>query len=351
MERYRFETLPLELEWEEERRRAGGARPQTRPRPRPQPRPTPRRPPRPWPRPAPFALAPMFIDRGPAPAEPGCSCPEPGEPAADAAADEFFAFETLELESPGSRPLLRRGSRGSSVVELQQRLANAGHAPGPIDGIFGSQTDAAVRAFQRARGLAVDGVVGPQTWGALLGTTPGPTPTPTPVPGGTCPRWVLPAAVRAAGDAQTVRYDDGPPWAGNPGNCTGFTEGARVLGDYIRANFAGVASIGGLSCRQNTATPSLTSIHGVGRALDIMITPIGGQANCAVGDRIANWLVTNAQAIGVQYVIWNRVRWAGHRAAGTKVADYTGPHPHHDHVHVEINNDAAARRTPWFAGR
>ncbi len=62
---------------------------------------------------------------------------------------------------------VRQGSRGSTVTQLQQKLASLGFDPGPIDGIFGPRTRAAVLAFQRARGIAVDGIVGPQTWGQL----------------------------------------------------------------------------------------------------------------------------------------------------------------------------------------
>lgn len=63
--------------------------------------------------------------------------------------------------------LLDRGSRGQSVVELQRSLRAAGFNPGGVDGVFGEHTRAAVVAFQRANGLAVDGVVGANTSSAL----------------------------------------------------------------------------------------------------------------------------------------------------------------------------------------
>jgi peptidoglycan hydrolase-like protein with peptidoglycan-binding domain len=86
---------------------------------------------------------------------------------------EAYAFETLDLEWAASMPTLRRGSSGSAVSDLQRRLSAAGFDSGAVDGIFGSLTDAAVRAFQGARRLGVDGIVGPNTWGALLGAAPG----------------------------------------------------------------------------------------------------------------------------------------------------------------------------------
>ena len=56
-----------------------------------------------------------------------------------------------------------------NVKSYQQALKSAGFDPGPIDGVRGPKTIAAVRAFQAAKGLAVDGVVGPKTTAAFGG--------------------------------------------------------------------------------------------------------------------------------------------------------------------------------------
>ncbi len=65
--------------------------------------------------------------------------------------------------------VLRRGARGEAVRDLQARLTGAGHLPAGDDGgEFGVGTEAAVRRFQEARGLRVDGIVGPETWSSLV---------------------------------------------------------------------------------------------------------------------------------------------------------------------------------------
>lgn len=74
--------------------------------------------------------------------------------ASAAAADEVV----LKLEEPQMR--------GERVRELQRALAARGIAVSG-DGVFGAQTDAAVRAFQAKAGLGQDGIVGPATWSAL----------------------------------------------------------------------------------------------------------------------------------------------------------------------------------------
>lgn len=65
-------------------------------------------------------------------------------------------------------PTLRSGSRGPLVYLLQSGLVVNGYNPGKIDGIYGSQTQSAVRRFQQANGLTVDGMAGPNTFEALF---------------------------------------------------------------------------------------------------------------------------------------------------------------------------------------
>jgi N-acetylmuramoyl-L-alanine amidase len=64
---------------------------------------------------------------------------------------------------------VRFGDAGAAVHDVQQALLRSGFSPGPVDGVFGPKTLAAVKAFQAARNLVVDGIVGPAT-SAALGT-------------------------------------------------------------------------------------------------------------------------------------------------------------------------------------
>ena len=112
--------------------------------------------------------------------------------------------------------ILKRGSKGVAVVDLQTRLAVLGHRL-IGDGNFGPATEGAVRSFQAAHGLVVDGIAGPQTRTALLqAVTPAkparPEPdkgamaeaapaSPAPPASGRCPRpgaapWSPPCAQR-----------------------------------------------------------------------------------------------------------------------------------------------------------
>ena len=268
---------------------------------------------------------------------------------------EPFEFETNngEWESEVNR------SRRDYIKWVQRSLNQILGLQLAVDGISAAQTRSAIRSFQQQRGLTVDGTVGSQTERALItagaGNLPSmvsPSSAPSrPFPGASpATSWVLPPAVQAAGERQSVHYDRPPSWD-NGRNCTrSLSAGAAELRDHIRAAFRGISSIGGYNCRQNSANRAETSVHGTGRALDIMISPVNRRANGAVGDPIANWLVQNAQAVGIQYIIWNHTRWSGSRS-GRKDGVYGGPNPHIDHIHVELNRDGASRATPWFSSR
>lgn len=65
-------------------------------------------------------------------------------------------------------PVLKKGSKGASVKTLQQLLNAKDYSCGAVDGSFGSKTDAALRKYQKAMGLSVDGSCGKNTWSALL---------------------------------------------------------------------------------------------------------------------------------------------------------------------------------------
>nr|MDD6335124.1 spore cortex-lytic enzyme [bacterium] len=90
----------------------------------------------------------------------------------------LIACVLLSSTTFGAVVLLRRGSTGEQVRQLQTKLKDLGYYTGSIDGIFGSKTDAAVRAYQRKMGLVVDGIVGPATAGSL-GITLADNPSPT----------------------------------------------------------------------------------------------------------------------------------------------------------------------------
>lgn len=61
----------------------------------------------------------------------------------------------------------RRGSSGSEVRQIQEKLKRWGYYNGSVDGIYGSKTEAAVKKFQRANGLTADGIAGKNTLAAM----------------------------------------------------------------------------------------------------------------------------------------------------------------------------------------
>lgn len=75
----------------------------------------------------------------------------------------------IELGGESVKPVLKLGSKGETVKELQRKLETLGYDVGTYgaDGDFGAATDKAVKAFQKAHGLIMDGIVGAGTWAKL----------------------------------------------------------------------------------------------------------------------------------------------------------------------------------------
>ena len=61
----------------------------------------------------------------------------------------------------------RRGSSGSEVRQIQEKLKRWGYYNGSVDGVYGSKTEDAVKSFQRKNGLTVDGIAGRKTLNAM----------------------------------------------------------------------------------------------------------------------------------------------------------------------------------------
>ena len=97
----------------------------------------------------------------------------------DRSAGQFWAFPyplsvdgIVGLQTWGrlAPDTIRNGSKGTGVRLAQNILKNSGNPswdPGPVDGIFGPQTELAVTNYQKDLEVTADGIVGPSTWRAL----------------------------------------------------------------------------------------------------------------------------------------------------------------------------------------
>ncbi|NLK07631.1 MAG: LysM peptidoglycan-binding domain-containing protein [Firmicutes bacterium] len=79
-----------------------------------------------------------------------------------------FASQARLLGKEMQRPKLRIDMTGSDVLCLQDCLKEQGYLHGAVDGYFGPDTLAAVKALQKDQGLAVDGIVGRATWDIIV---------------------------------------------------------------------------------------------------------------------------------------------------------------------------------------
>lgn len=112
---------------------------------------------------------------------------------------------------------MRKGARGDEVEHLQTLLALHGF-PTIVDGLFGPHTRRQVRAFQARKGLKVDGLVGPETWPALLRAPTGaPTATTTQPKDGIVTTGMSQSRARQiSGQIDTARLEPSPSGASRP---------------------------------------------------------------------------------------------------------------------------------------
>ena len=82
-------------------------------------------------------------------------------------AQPFQGFANPTQTANSREDIIQNGSRGESVSRLQSQLKRLNYYTGSVDGVFGNQTEAAVRSFQQASRLPVDGKVGTQELAAL----------------------------------------------------------------------------------------------------------------------------------------------------------------------------------------
>jgi uncharacterized protein (TIGR02594 family) len=120
----------------------------------------------------------------------------------------------------------------TATLDIQRRLAELGYTPGPLDGVPGRLTLAAIKQFQRARNLTADGVVGPLTMAALFPPAAGSAPAEMPAP-----PWVTMArhkiGLNERTNNKTLR-----DWLASDGNTLGDPSKLPWCGDFMETCIA-----------------------------------------------------------------------------------------------------------------
>lgn len=135
-------------------------------------------------------------------------------------------------------PKLQFGDKGPAVVNLQNLLGIE------ADGVFGSETEKAVRAFQESRNLFADGIVGSHTWGALSASS---IARPAGAGGGLSPA-VLEQILKLAGESELARFK----WADRGVAPRGYIKGMAVAFGHVYAKWKAGDSAARLMAAMNS---------------------------------------------------------------------------------------------------
>ena len=115
---------------------------------------------------APEPSGPIVVTPSPRPSPTRSRATKP--PAVSEAVSELAYLCTSDISSlPKLTRVADSDVQNYGTQALQSALTTLGFDPGPVDGWFGPETEDGVTSYQSARGLIVDGLVGPQTWGSL----------------------------------------------------------------------------------------------------------------------------------------------------------------------------------------
>jgi peptidoglycan hydrolase-like protein with peptidoglycan-binding domain len=141
-----------------------------------------------------------------------------------------------------------KGSSGEPVKTLQRALTYLKFDPNSIDGKFGAGVDKAVRAFQTAKKLQVDGVVGRQMWATLRNTLSPESAVPVPPPGGAVGLPPAPVSVTPSAPPKVApEASKGVPgWV------------------WLLLSLAGLGAVGAVVMKRKTVVPAVKGLLGFG---------------------------------------------------------------------------------------
>lgn len=130
--------------------------------------------------------------------------------------DYLFDSKPAPAPVPATPPPVQLGDTGQHVRQAQGRLVAWGYLPEvAVDGTFGAWTELATVAFQKARSLSADGIIGPRTWAALDGEVTGKASEPVPEPPY---QYAAPYGLRVTAGHRSFRATWMPPaHPGQPG--------------------------------------------------------------------------------------------------------------------------------------
>lgn len=164
--------------------------------------------------------------------------------------------------------------------------------------------------------------------------------------------WIPPQSIIDAASRASVRYTNPPLARDVDQQYRGLTRtqlpiapGTQLIRDHVVAQF-GVRQTYMPGRSRVHLDDSRLDTHEAGVAIDFMVP-----GDKAKGDAIANYLLQNAEAMGVQYIVWSGNRWSAGQAAERRMAAYEGSVKHRDHPHVELSTAGARMDAPWFRGR